>query len=440
MQNRSQAGLLSSHYISRNAPAIWLTIAYLIISILWILFSDSLAAKMAGGNGIFLQKIQGMKGLFYVSFSSLFLFFFSRRLYSDVRSSLQQKNSVEEKFRALNEAAREGIFDYDIKRDRAVLNKKMKFFFPSEGLQVDGFWQKYDNRIHPEDKERVIIELNGVINDEGDMFQTALRLKGKDNVYYYVIANTYVIRDSRTGAPIRLIGAVQDISEIRRLQEENMQQQLRHKKSLAASIIRAQENERNRWSGELHDNVCQILSVANMYAGEIASHPDKANLMAPQLKKLVADSIAEIRQLSVHMKPPSFSDTTLVDSLHELCANINRVNSIEFVFDINQFREKRLCGEQKLMIYRVVQEQLNNIIKYAGAEKVVITLSVHHDEVNVVIEDDGKGFDPSSVTTGLGLRNIQGRLQVYNGTMNIQSEPGKGCILSASFSIALTNK
>ena len=88
------------------------------------------------------------------------------------------------------------------------------------------------------------------------------------------------------------------------------------------------------------------------------------------------------------------------------------------------------------MIYRVVQEQVNNIVKYAEASSVEIKLdNTSTSQVLVTVRDNGKGFEPEKVRTGIGLRNIQSRLQVYNGSLVIHSSPGNGCLLEASFPV-----
>ena len=436
MKTKSNPHLLSLFRGKKLSPELVLTIAYLAVSLLWILLSDLLAVKIAGNDNDFFQKIQGIKGMLFVLFSGILFFVFSRKLYRGIRNSFQQKESLEEKFLALNEAAREGVYDYDIAGDKATLNDKMKFFFPVSGNRISGFWHSYKRRIHPDDAERMIKEYKGIIKEGKHLWKTEFRLQGRDDKYYMVIGNTYIIREAGSNNPVRLIGAVQDISDFRRLQTENLEQRLKHKRALAASIIRAQETERNRWAGELHDNVCQLLSVANMYAAEIISKPHRAETITPELKTLLMQSISEIRQLSARMKPPSFTGRTLLKSLKDLAANINRVNTIEFRFDTVEFDETRLCAEQKLMMYRIVQEQVNNIIKYAAATHIVITLKIADDEVKISVSDDGKGFDTSEVKTGIGLRNIQSRLQVYNGRMNIKSSLGNGCTLFAYFKVA----
>jgi two-component system sensor histidine kinase UhpB len=152
------------------------------------------------------------------------------------------------------------------------------------------------------------------------------------------------------------------------------------------------------------------------------------------LKKLVAESINEIRQLSATIRTPAFDQETLVESIEKLSANINRLKPVNIVLDDRSLNENELENDKKLMIYRVVQEQVNNIIKYAEATTVEIKLdNTSSAQVQIRVRDDGRGFDPAKVRTGIGLRNIQSRLQVYNGNLIIHSSPGNGCLLEANF-------
>lgn len=123
-----------------------------------------------------------------------------------------------------------------------------------------------------------------------------------------------------------------------------------------------------------------------------------------------------------------------MESIEKLSANINRLKPVSIELDNQSLNEGELENDKKLMIYRVVQEQINNIIKYAEARSVEIKLdNTSSNLVLISVRDDGKGFDPEKVRTGIGLRNIQSRLQVYNGSLKINTSPGNGCLLEASF-------
>lgn len=413
-----------------------LAISYLILSVVWIMLGDSLAAEVAGNDKVLYEKIQSLKGLFFILVSAVFLYLFSRKLYLGIELSHLQTESMQKKYQALNETAREGLFEYDYKENKASLNTKMKFFFPADGNEIPDFWQNCQRRLHPDDMERLSREYEEVVRTHRQTWKSEFRLLGADDKYYRVISNAYMIRNTTTNELIRLIGAIQDISDLRSLQTEYYEQKLKHKRTLAASIIQAQETERTRWAEELHDNVCQILSVANMYAIDITDHPENLPGLGPQLKKLVAESINEIRQLSATIRTPAFDQETLVESIEKLSANINRLKPVSIHLDNGALNESELENDKKLMIYRVVQEQVNNIVKYAEARSVEIKLdNTSSNQVLVSVRDDGKGFDPEKVRTGIGLRNIQSRLQVYNGQLSIHSSQGNGCLLEASFPV-----
>jgi signal transduction histidine kinase len=429
-----QAARLPLRVQTKLSSSAWLALSYLALSIGWIMLGDSLASEIAGDDKILYEKIQSIKGIFFILISALFLYLFSRKLYLGIELSHLQTENVQQKYQALNEAAREGLFEYDYQEDKASLNSKMKFFFPSEGNELHAFWLQCQRRIHPDDLDRLSREYQEVIRTCKQIWKSEFRLLGLDGKYYRVISNAYLIRHSSTNNLIRLIGAIQDISDLRSLQTDYYEQKLIHKRTLAASIIQAQEAERTRWAEELHDNVCQILSVANMYAIDIADHPENLPGLAPQLKKLVAESINEIRQLSATIRTPAFDQETLVESIEKLSANINRLKPVNIVLDDRSLNENELENDKKLMIYRVVQEQVNNIIKYAEATTVEIKLdNTSSAQVQIRVRDDGRGFDPAKVRTGIGLRNIQSRLQVYNGNLIIHSSPGNGCLLEANF-------
>lgn len=413
-----------------------LAISYLILSVVWIMLGDSLAAEIAGNDTVLYEKIQSLKGLFFIVVSAVFLYLFSRKLYLGIELSHLKAESVQKKYQALNEAAREGLFEYDYKENKASLNTKMKFFFPADGNEIPDFWQNCQRRIHPDDMERLSREYEEVVRTYRQIWKSEFRLLGADDKFYRVISNAYLIRHTTTNELIRLIGAIQDISDLRSLQTDYYEQKLKHRRALAASIIQAQETERTRWAEELHDNVCQILSVANMYAIDITDHPENLPALGPQLKKLVAESINEIRQLSATIRTPAFDQETLVESIEKLSANINRLQPVSIQLDNDSLNEGELENDKKLMIYRVVQEQVNNIVKYAEASSVEIKLdNTSTSQVLVTVRDNGKGFEPEKVRTGIGLRNIQSRLQVYNGSLVIHSSPGNGCLLEASFPV-----
>ncbi|MCW3117894.1 MAG: hypothetical protein JWM28_1976 [Chitinophagaceae bacterium] len=420
----------------RLSPAAWLTVTYLLISVLWILGSDRIAAIISGDDRLLLENIQAAKGLFFVLISSTVLFILSRKFYNDLRASFQQQEAIQAKYNAVNEVSRDGLFDCDLMSRRARINNKMKFFFPFNSNEVDDFWEKYQKRIHPDDSSRLLHEFETLVDSGKSTWLREYQLLGRDNKYYTVISNVYIIRDTVTGDAVRLIGALHDITELRNLQAENYEQRLWHKQQMTDVIIRAQENERDRWAVELHDNVCQVLGVAKMYLSEIGPHNASSEALLPEANKMISLALDEIRQLSYSMKPPSFDKMTLSESIDNLVSNVRRIKPFVFSLNMDHFQEQQVADDRKLLIYRIIQEQLSNIVKYAAAGKVDVTVAIDRSrEIHVTIKDNGQGFDPHQVKAGIGLRNIESRIQAHRGILKIQSSPGSGCTLFASFSL-----
>ncbi|HEU4470989.1 MAG TPA: ATP-binding protein [Flavisolibacter sp.] len=418
----------------KMSPALRLAFIYLLVSVAWILWSDNIVHRLAGENMALFHRIQSIKGLLFVLLSSVLLYLVARKFYLNFKQSLQKAEEMLHRYNAVGEATKEGIIDHDLINDIAYLNEPMKGFILTGSHIIKNYLPLYLSRIHPEDRERIRQNLNNTLQTASTHWQADYRFKMGDGRYHDVISRGYIIRE-KSLRPLRIISSFQDVSEIRNMRTVFYEQQIRHKLMLGQSIINAQEEERNRWAEELHDNVCQLLTVVKLYLGQLSLENSSPYVLKAQ--EMTEKALIDIRQLSANIKPPEFTITTLFQALEELIANVKRVKQYKFETDLGKMNEKALSDDQKLMIYRVVQEQLNNIIKYSSASFVSISVKTGSDgQALIEIEDDGIGFDPSAARSGIGLKNIQSRLQVFSGHMSVESAPGKGCKLTAAFSLA----
>jgi two-component system sensor histidine kinase UhpB len=137
----------------------------------------------------------------------------------------------------------------------------------------------------------------------------------------------------------------------------------------------------------------------------------------------------EIRQLSQSLVAPSLGGMSLDHALARLIENLPLAASLRLTLDTSDFKKDITDEDLKLTCYRIVQVQLNNIIKHAHAQAAVIRLKRDRN-LELTIHDDGIGFNPEKKTAGIGLRNIRNRVGFYNGEVAITSSPGKGCTLS----------
>ncbi|HUM66257.1 MAG TPA: histidine kinase [Chitinophagaceae bacterium] len=422
--------------LSKLSPSLRLALYYFLFSAAWILLSGRVAAWMARGRADNLRMIEDFKGLFFVMISSIFIFTISRGVYRKLMSSLRFNKEMLEKYQGVMNATQEGIYEYDLKTTNIKLSENIrKLLGEKDSIKKDGlnYWKEH---IHPDDRDRILAEIKTVYSTDAQSWQGEYRFFTARKEYKEISHRIFVLRDK--DQPYTIIGAVQDITAQRQLQREYLAQQLQIKNEITRNIIRAEERERDRWAQELHDNIAQMLGVVRLYVSMIRSQPEKREEMIQKTTDLVEQSITEIRQLSANLKPPVFEEEEegLKSAIESLLANIGRVKPLHFSLDIDDEQSNRyLNNDQKLMIYRIIQEQLNNIVKYANASKVSIRIDIHPPTAVVMITDDGIGFEPDKLVTGIGLKNIRSRLNMFNGQLEIDSAPGKGCELRSAFQL-----
>src|SRR5688500_13778423 len=191
------------------------------------------------------------------------------------------------------------------------------------------------------------------------------------------------------------------------LRQEGLQQQLneernRYKNELALEVFNAQEKERMKIGEELHDNINQLLGVVKLYIEHAQVNPSAQDEMLKKSSEYLKQVIDEIRGLSKSLVSPTLNDLGLIESIRELIDSILKIRNIQIDIHKDDFSEEVLSDIQKLMVYRITQEQLNNILKHSKAEHVDIAFSRHGSQVQLTIEDDGVGFDTKKVKSGLG--------------------------------------
>jgi len=146
---------------------------------------------------------------------------------------------------------------------------------------------------------------------------------------------------------------------------------------------------------------------------------------------LIVTSIDELRSLSTENVTP-LKDLGLQELIHSLIDNLAHTSTIKIDFSYN-IDSCDIDEDLKLNIYRIIQEQLTNIVKHADASSANIALQANNHTINLVITDDGKGFDASQKRPGIGISNIINRVECFNGKINIDSAPGEGCIMRIEY-------
>ncbi|HZF63756.1 MAG TPA: PAS domain S-box protein, partial [Chitinophagaceae bacterium] len=265
--------------------------------------------------------------------------------------------------------------------------------------------------------------------DKDFAYQNVVRHLKKSGQLFYIDITTHSI-ELPSGMHVIVVG--NDVTEKFELEKMLIEEKISAQKEIAKAIINTQEKERSEIGKELHDNVNQILTTAKLYVENIQYYPDQTDQFTFKGRDLIQKSINEIRYLSKQLVTPVLNDLGFKATIDELITHYQSLNlfKINFTYTI---KDEKIDKGLQLTIYRIVQEQLNNIVKYAKAENVTVIVSQQKTSFKVFISDDGIGFDTSKEPRGLGLSNIKNRAEVYKGKVVIISSPGAGCSLKIIF-------
>ncbi|HEY1114704.1 MAG TPA: PAS domain S-box protein [Chitinophagaceae bacterium] len=246
----------------------------------------------------------------------------------------------------------------------------------------------------------------------------------------WLLVNIDLVLDENENV-VQLINSVIDITERKKLEQRLLDEQINKQKLLTQASIDGQEKERKEIGKELHDNIGQQLTTTKLFLDLAKSSADDTTAeMISMALKGISDVINEVRRMSRSLMPPTLGDLGLMESVSDLVETISRTQYLRIDLDDYEFDEEKVADNKKLMIFRIIQEQLNNIVKHAEAQKVSVLLRNDKAFLLLEIKDDGKGFDPKGVRKGLGLTNMRNRAELFGGEVKITSAPGKGCTLT----------
>ncbi len=325
-----------------------------------------------------------------------------------------------ERYDILAKATSDTIWDWDIVNDVIRYNDGMTLMFGYQQKELEKIAEWWKKHIHPDDKDFVTAKLDKLFAKGGNTIQMEYRYRCSDNTYKNILDRAYAVYDIN-GKPVRMIGAMQDITS-------EKEAAIR----LAKAIIDTQENERQQIGMELHDNVNQLLSATLLYLGLAVTSNNEGKEITETVnycKDFINEAIAENRRLSHRLAPCAKDEVSLKEVIESLVKPMSVTNQFAIELFVQEFDEELVSGELQINIYRIVQEQLNNIIKYAKAKKVKINVFLTKTEINLSIIDDGIGFNPDDLKTGIGLGNIKRRTEMFAGKLIINSSAGNGCEL-----------
>jgi PAS domain S-box-containing protein len=294
------------------------------------------------------------------------------------------------------------------------------------------FWE---NHVHPDDKVRILNRLNKILSKGSDKtWEDEYRFQKAGGDYAYVHDRAHIIYDGDEVA-CRMIGATQDITvrksaENKLLESEKklVQERLKRQKEITHAVLVAQENERSEIGKELHDNLNQILGAAKLYIEMAKTDDENREMYLEKSSGFIVNVIEEIRRISKTLSSPGMI-MGLFESIKILLDDLSMINGIKIEFQESGINEEDLGEVLQLTIFRIVQEQLNNILTHAKATSATISLAKQGNEIILIIADNGNGCNLLQEKKGVGIININSRAELYQGRVTIVSKPGEGYVL-----------
>lgn len=358
-----------------------------------------------------------------------------KRFAEKIKAEKELLDTVE-RLHLVGEATSDAIWDWNIRTSKVVWNKGFEQMFGYKLNNLQSSLESWVEHLYPDDKEKVVSGIMDVINTPGkEYWMEEYRYIKADGEIVIVLDKGIVLRDE-TGKAYRMVGAMQDITHIRQIENELFQEKLSRQREIAETIIQAQEKERTEIGKELHDNVNQLLASIKIMIEVARSSPEMRDTFLDKSMEAIKYAITEVRNISHSMITPSLKNGSFSNALYDLIDNLNLSGKISAT--VIWTGKKDLNGvsdDIKLSAYRIIQEQTTNVLKHANASELEIEIKKTRKLFEITVKDNGIGFDPSIKKNGIGLSNIRNRAEIYNGTLDVNSSLGKGCALKVKFTL-----
>jgi PAS domain S-box-containing protein len=348
------------------------------------------------------------------------------------RIATEALKESEKRFRTLIRDLQIGVLLQNAEGEIEMTNSALcKMFAVNEENIIGGkIWELYTDVTHEDGRTflqserpvRVAVRTKTLVKD---VVMGVWHLEKKERIWILVSADP--ILDDH-GNVVHVVSSAADITERKKLERKSFSEKMAHQRQLAQATIEGQEKERLEIGKELHDNIGQQLTTIKLFLDLAKTTADeKTGQMVNQALRGITDVINEVRSMSRSLVPPTLKDLGLIDSINDLIDSFRSTQSLSIELDYFDFDEDQLPDNKKLALYRIIQEQLNNIVKHANARHVSIILRLTPNNILLQIKDDGKGFEIGKIKRGLGITNMSNRAEIFGGNVLLTSAPGEGC-------------
>src|SRR5262245_39488888 len=368
----------------------------------------------------------------------------------------------EERLRLAFDGAQEGVWDWNLETNAVVYSPRWRQMLGYSEEEIEPHVSAWERLVHPDDRAKADQPHERVARGE-PTYEAEFRIRHKDGHYVDVLSRGYPVRRQPEGTVVRIVGTHFDLSERKRAEEilrrahEELEARVRERTAelarvnasllaemaereraerarheLHARLVFAQEDERRRIAREMHDQFGEQLTALGLRIGALkaasARHPELGGPLEA-LEDVAQRLDRDVDELVWKLRPTALDDLGLGAALANYVQDWSRRVNVAVEFHSSGLDGDRLPSETETTLYRIAQEALTNAAKHARARKVDVILERRGDQVLLVIEDNGVGFDPGEASTqaqGFGLLGMQERAALVGATLQIESETGRG--------------
>ena len=348
---------------------------------------------------------------------------------SERKRAEEALHESEELLRLAVQAGKMFAYSWDVKSDKIVRSgESAEILGIDEHASLTG--QKALAAVHREDREKLEAAIAS-LTPEKPYLQISYRMIRPDQKIIWMERNSCAHFDEQ-GKLQRIVGMVADVTK-RKLAEEALA-------GVSRKLIEAQEEERSRIARELHDDIGQrlaLLSVTIERASMASGSVDELQSCLDELRREAGQVSADVQALSRHLHSATLEHLGMVAAMRGFCAELALQHQVEINFRHRDV-PPNLPTDVSLCLFRVMQEGLHNAIKHSGVRRFGVEVYGTADTVELILHDDGVGFDPEAVATspGLGLTSMRERLKLVDGDLSICSKPEQGTTVHARAPLA----
>jgi two-component system, NarL family, sensor histidine kinase UhpB len=406
-------GQLAAIFIALNI--VWLAVVFLLL--------PQLGINMPGvHSSLFMLQAT----LFITVFLTL-IYFITKKHNTQIQQQIKNTHQIVDRYEALSAATNDAVWDYNLVTGETFYNSRLLriFGYTKEELQDNTNW--WANNIHPSDKERVTQKLNTLLANDGTIWQDEYQFRCKDKTYKTVYDRSYIVRDE-TGKPIRLIGAMNDLTVMRKLEKKFLKEQLENKNNLGKAIILAHEEERKKLKEALHEDVNQVLASVKLHINYATSTPVNNAAGMHQGLSYLDDAIQKIKKISNALVPPGLEYFGLLSAITSLVDDMeNNFPSTDINIACDLFDESKVDADIRNLIYRIIQDSFRCIFHQDSVTKIWVGLSNTDNKIHLTLKFNGVVSNRKKRESH--ITELKAKLELYNGRMHICTEEAKENIL-----------